>query len=150
MNKKILEIAKILNLENYIDINADGDLELVKTLLKTKYESINIRATIDDLFFKIEVQSNEIGNNNDSLMSFYYDINNYAIRVIGNLGFYSCSNLAISNIEIYSEYDDFTVNVISRIIEKFNSYKDSIENEIEKNLNKNQPRHHLAGRYQHL
>lgn len=146
----ILKIAKKLDFESNIDVTADGDLELAIPILKTNCASINIKAKVNGAYFNIEVGGDEIGNNNDSLMNFYYDINNYAMREIGNLGFYSCSNLAISNIEIYSEYADFTVNVITSIIEKFNSYKDSIENEIEKNINKNQPRHPLAGRYQHL
>jgi hypothetical protein len=146
----ILKIAKKLDFESNIDVTADGDFELAIPILKTNCASINIKAKVNGDYFNIEVGGDEIGNNNDSLMNFYYDINNYAMREIGNLGFYSCSNLAISNIEIYSEYADFTVNVITSIIEKFNSYKDSIENEIEKNINKNQPRHPLAGRYQHL
>ena len=101
-------------------------------LLKTNCESINIRATIEDVFLNIEVKSNEIGNNNDSLMKFFYIINNDFMKNIGNLDFDSFLNMVSSKTELHLGNDDFIASVISRIIEKFNSYKDSIENEIEK------------------
>ena len=72
----ILKIAKKLDFESNIDVTADGDLELAIPILKTNCASINIKAKVNGDYFNIEVGGDEIGNNNDSLMNFYYDINN--------------------------------------------------------------------------
>ena len=128
--ENILEISKKIGFEKNIIVTADGDLELVIPLLKTNCESINIRATIEDVFLNIEVKSNEIGNNNDSAMKFYYAITNFFMRNVGNVSFRSSLNFAASAVEIHLDNEAFLVQIIEKIKYIFNDYKDGIEREL--------------------
>ncbi len=130
MQNKMLEIARKLNLEKNIDITANGDLELNIALLKTDGASINVNATIDGEFLNTEVAGNEIGNDNASAMEFYFDINNFFMRNVGNVSFHSSLNFAASAVEIHLDNEEFIVQIIEKINDIFNGYKDGIEREL--------------------
>lgn len=132
----ILEVAVKLDLEKNINLTADGDLEIVIPLLKTNYASINICLKIDGEFLKIKIEAENIGNDNNSLMEFIYNVTNYFMKNIGNVNFQSSLNFAVTTVELYTGNTEFIASVVSRIIEIFNSHKYSIEKEIVANNKK--------------
>ena len=129
MNNPILKISTQMNLQKNIDVTADGDLELLIQLLKTDGVSININAKTDGNFLILKVESNDIGNGNNSAMAFYHSISDYLMKNVGTLYFNSSLNFATTSVEIHLDNEEFITQVIEKIKYIFSLHQYDIEKE---------------------
>ena len=105
-------------------------------LLNDNDVSISLNGNQVGELLNLEIETNELGNDNPSLMEFFYNVNNYLMKNVGNLYFNSSLNLATTTVEIHLDNEEFITQVIEKIQYIFSLHQHDIKKEISKNSNK--------------
>ncbi len=99
------------------------------TLLKTSTSSLHINGGQNGEFLSLKIESDELGNGNNSNMEFFYNVNNYLMKNVGNLYFNSSLNFATTSVEIHLDNEEFITQVIEKIKYIFSLHQYDIEKE---------------------